>query len=79
MKQLQLKDAKANLSAVVDAAAAGEPSTITRYGKPEAVVVGYEEWLRLSNVPSFARLLMSAPEGIDAVERDPSPPRDVDL
>ena len=79
MKQIQLKDAKANLSAVVDAAAAGEPATITRHGKPEAVVVGYEEWVRLSTVPSFARLLTSAPEGIEAVERDRTPPRDVDL
>lgn len=79
MKKIQLKDAKANLSAVVDDAAAGKPATITRHGKPQAVVVGYEEWRRLSNVPSFGRLLMSAPEGIEAVERDRSPPRDVDL
>lgn len=79
MKEVQLKDAKANLSAVVDEAIAGEPTTITRHGKPKAVIVSHAEWLRLSNVPSFARLLMSAPDGIEAVERDQSPPRDVDL
>jgi antitoxin Phd len=39
-----------------------------------------QEWQRLSRVPSFGRLLMSAPEGPeDLIERDPSPLRDVDL
>ena len=61
MRQIQLKDAKATLSAVVDDAVRGEPSIITRHGKPEAVVVGFEEWERLARVPSFGRLLMSAP------------------
>jgi hypothetical protein len=37
MREVQLKDAKATLSAVVDQAARGEPSIITRHGKPEAV------------------------------------------
>ena len=37
--QDQLKDAKANLSAVVDRATQGKPSVITRHGKPEAVVL----------------------------------------
>ena len=61
MRKIQLKDAKANLSAVVDQATRGKPSVITRHGKPEAVVLGMAEWERLSNVPSFGRLLMSAP------------------
>ncbi len=61
MKEVQLKDAKANLSAVVDQALAGKPSVITRHGKPQAVIVSFAEWGRLSNVPSFGRLLMSAP------------------
>ncbi len=61
MKQLQLRDVKANLSAVVDDAVAGDPAVITRHGKPEAVIVGFKEWERLSQVPSFGRLLMSAP------------------
>lgn len=76
MKEIQLKDAKANLSAVVDDAIAGEPATITRHGKPEAVIVSYDEWLRLSNVPSFGRLLMSAPLEPEDIERDRTPPRD---
>ena len=61
MREIQLKDAKATLSSVVDDAVRGEPSVITRRGKPEAVVVGFAEWKRLANVPSFGRLLMSAP------------------
>ncbi len=65
MKEIQLRDAKATLSAVVDEAVRGEPSVITRHGKPEAVLVSFAEWQRLSNVPSFGRLLMMAPVDTD--------------
>lgn len=76
MKQVQLRDAKANLSAVVDEAVAGEPAVITRHGKPEAVILGFKEWERLSQVPSFGRLLMSAPlEPDDLPKRSRSPMR----
>jgi antitoxin Phd len=60
-KELQLKDAKATLSAVVDNAGRGQAYVITRYGRPEAVLIGYRQWKRLSRVPSFGRLLMAAP------------------
>ncbi len=60
MQQIQLRDAKATLSAVVDQARQGEPSIITRHGRPEAVILSFEEWQRLSQVPSFGRLLMEA-------------------
>lgn len=63
MRQIQLRDAKATLSAVVDDARRGKPSIITRHGRPQAVVVSVEEWERVSRVPSFGRLLMSAPIG----------------
>jgi prevent-host-death family protein len=80
MRKIQLKDAKANLSAVVDQAVRGKPSLITRHGKPEAVVLGYAEWERLSRVPSFGRLLMSAPlESSDLPERNRTPTRDSGL
>jgi antitoxin Phd len=69
MKEMQLKDVKANLSAVVDAAIAGAPSLITRHGKPAAVVVSFADWERLSNVPSFGRLLMSAPEELSRLAK----------
>jgi prevent-host-death family protein len=61
MKELQLKDAKARLSAVVDRAVAGEPTVITRHGRKEAVLVSFEEWQRTSKVPSFADLVLAFP------------------
>lgn len=78
---MQLRDAKAHLSEVVDRAERGEACLITRHGQPAAVVLGYEEWKRLSAVPSFARLLMACPieDGDVLFARDQSPPRDVDL
>jgi antitoxin Phd len=80
MRKIQLKDAKANLSAVVDKAAQGKPSVITRHGKAEAVVLGMADWNRLSRVPSFGRLLMSAPlEAGDLPPRGRAPLRDTGL
>ena len=61
MHEIQLRDAKATLSAVIDQAKQGEPSIITRRGRPEAVVLSFEEWQRLSRVPSLGRRLMEAP------------------
>jgi prevent-host-death family protein len=61
MREIQLKDAKASLSAVIDEAMRGKPAVITRHGKRQAVVVSYDEWERLSHVPTFGRLLMAAP------------------
>jgi prevent-host-death family protein len=80
MRKIQLKDAKASLSAVVDRATQGKPSVITRHGKPEAVVLGYADWERLSHVPSFGRLLMAAPldEG-DVPDRNRASLRDAGL
>lgn len=66
MKTIQLKDAKATLSAVVDEAVAGRPSLITRHGKKEAVVLSFAEYQRLSKtVPSFAELLLAFPGDAD--------------
>jgi antitoxin Phd len=80
MREIQLRDAKASLSAVVDDAVRGEPAVITRHGKKEAVVLGFEEWERLSKVPSFGRLLMAAPIAADDLpERNPTPSRDAGL
>jgi antitoxin Phd len=80
MREIQLKDAKANLSAVVDQATRGKPSLITRHGKPEAVILGFGEWQRLSSVPSFGRLLMAAPlEAGDLPKRSRAPLRDTGL
>jgi antitoxin Phd len=80
MRKVQLKDAKANLSEVVNEATRGKPSVITRHGKPEAVVLGFADWERLSRVPSFGKLLMSAPlEPGDVPRRNRAPARDAGL
>jgi prevent-host-death family protein len=63
MRKIQLRDAKAGLSALVDDAVEGRPALITRHGKPEAVILGLAEYERLSKVPSFGRVLMAAPIG----------------
>ena len=80
MREVQLREAKATLSALVEQAAHGETAVITRHGKPRAVIVGVDEWNRLRDVPSFGRLLVSAPlaEG-DLLPRDMSPSRDAAL
>jgi prevent-host-death family protein len=80
MRKIQLKDAKSNLSAVVDRATRGKPSVITRHGRPEAVVLGFADWQRLSRVPSFGRLLMSVPlEPGDVPGRNRAPIRNAGL
>ena len=80
MREIQLRDAKASLSAVVDEAMQGKPAIITRHGKRQVVVVSYEEWERLSTVPTFGRLLMAAPLTTDDLRsRNKSPLRKSDL
>jgi antitoxin Phd len=62
MKQLQLREAKTTLSAVIEAAENGEPTTITKHGRPAAVVISHAEWMRLkTKIPSFAGLLLAIP------------------
>ncbi|TVQ32820.1 MAG: type II toxin-antitoxin system Phd/YefM family antitoxin [Geminicoccaceae bacterium] len=76
MNEMQLKDAKAKLSAVVDRAVAGEPTVITRHGRKEAVLVSFDEWQRIAKVPSFAELLLAFPgEPGDIPDRSRKPAR----
>ena len=80
MRDIQLKTAKATLSAVLDEALRGEEFAITRHGRKEAVVISWDAWQRLSNVPSFGRLLASAPiDDGDLQERNRAPARDADV
>jgi prevent-host-death family protein len=79
MQHIQLRDAKAQLSAVIDAAQKGEAAVITRHGKPAAVVLGYDEWQRLSKVPSFGWLLANSPlTDEDLPPREPWESRDIE-
>jgi len=79
MNLMNLRDAKANLSAVVEAAERGEATTITKHGRPAAVVVPVElaRTMVKSPHPSFASLLMSIPSA--DFERDRTPVRDIEL
>ena len=74
MREVQLREAKATLSALVDEAAQGETAIITRHGKPRAVILGIDEWNRLRDVPSFGRLLL-----VSGLEDEDLPPRDAPL
>ena len=75
MRQVNLRDAKARFPALVKNAARGEATVITRHGKPRAVLLGIKEWDRPRNMPSFGRLLLSAPlQDGDLEPRDASPP-----
>lgn len=80
MKTMQLRDAKASLSALVDAAERGEPTTVTRHGHRAAVLVPVADADRFYERPSdsFADFLLSFPGGVD-LERDHTPMRDIDL
>ncbi len=61
MREIKFSNAKGKLSAVVKEAVRGQPTVITRHGKRQVVVVSYDEWKRLSRVPTFGRLLTLAP------------------
>jgi prevent-host-death family protein len=81
MKIIGLREAKAALSAVVEAAERGEVTTITKHGRPAAVVVPVESargLLATGPRQSFASHLMSIPSGVE-FERIPGSVRDIDL
>lgn len=80
METIQIRDAKARFSELVEAAEQGRPTTITRHGRPAAVLVSVEDAKRLyaPNAPTFADLLLSFPGGL-SIDRDSTPLREVDL
>jgi prevent-host-death family protein len=63
MREIQLREAKATLSAVVDEAVRGQPSVITRHGKPEAVVLSFEGRVGTSVAGPFLRPLADGGAG----------------
>lgn len=80
MNEVQLREAKAKLSALVEAAERGEPTTITKHGKPAAMIVPVGEANRLyrSKKKSFAEWLTSMPYPME-FERNQTPVRPVDF
>ncbi len=76
MDVIELKDAEAVLSKLVERAVAGEPTVITRGGRKEAVLVSFKEWVSIFGRPSFADLLLAFPgEPGDIPERSRRPRR----
>ena len=74
-------DAKARFSELIEKATGG-PQTITRNGKPTAVLVSIEEWKRkTSRRGTLAEFFQSAPEGFADLDitRLKSVARDIDL
>ncbi|MDR1989816.1 MAG: type II toxin-antitoxin system Phd/YefM family antitoxin [Acidobacteriaceae bacterium] len=80
MKKVQIREAKARFSALVEAAGQGRPTTITRHGQPAAVLIPVADARRIypEDRPSFADLLLAFPGEIE-IARDRSPLRKVDL
>jgi prevent-host-death family protein len=65
----QLQEAKNNLSEVVQRAMTEGPQTITRHGKPAAVVVSAEDYRRRMGRERLSRVLRACPVKGWKVER----------
>lgn len=80
LNSIQIRDAKAKFSALIEAAEHGQPTTITRHGRPAAVVIPVEDARRLypDDRPSFVDVLLSFPGG-EEFERDRTPLHELDL
>ena len=80
MKTVQIREAKAKFSALIETASKGEPVMITRHGAAVAALVPIEDAARLYQAPrvSLVDYLMSMPGELE-FPRDPSPMRDVEL
>ncbi|RUT87425.1 type II toxin-antitoxin system Phd/YefM family antitoxin [Mesorhizobium sp. M7A.T.Ca.TU.009.02.1.1] len=81
MKTVQLQQAKATLSAIVEAAGNGEPTIITENGRPAAMIGPVDEGRKLYPQDSRRNLadwLLRCPGDIE-FERNESPSRDVEF
>lgn len=82
MSKVQLRDAKARFSELVEAAAAGEYTVITKHGKEVAMLVSIEEGRQLhpeAPEPNFVEHLMKIPYPVELPEEERPRVRDVDL
>ena len=80
MRTVQLRDAKAQFSALVEAAERGEPTTVTKHGRPAAMLIPIEEARKLypEKKMTFAEWLLSIPDEIP-FERDQTQIRKVEF
>ena len=85
MKTWKLEDARNHFSEVVRRAMADEPQFVTRHGREAAVVLGVEEYRRLTAPQNLLQFLRDSPfaeaveEGELELERSRELDRDVDL
>ena len=80
MNEWPLQDAKNRLSALVNAALAGEPQLVTRRGRPAVVVLAADEYERLlrldiADAPALGELLTQIPQDDHDFERISVPAR----
>jgi len=78
-----VQDGKARFDELIDSAGR-EPQTVTKHGKPAAVVVAADEYERLRRLErletsSFAEALLAAPQGDVVITRGRATPRDVEF
>jgi prevent-host-death family protein len=80
METVQIRAAKASFSALVAAAENGQPTLVSRHGKPCAMIVPMQDGARLypTQMPNLANYLMTLPEPFET-ERDPTPLRGIDF
>lgn len=50
MSTYSLSDARANLALILNKVEAGEEITITRHGRPAAVIVGHDRWMKTARL-----------------------------
>jgi prevent-host-death family protein len=71
MNPVSIREAKAKLSAIIEAAGNGKTITVTSHGRPVAVIApfkgeeGQEERPNRSDLPSFEQALLSLPHDLD--------------
>lgn len=77
-----IAEAKAHFSRLVDRAVTDGPQTVTRNGRPTAMVVSIDEWERRTRrTGTLSEFFASAPPATAelVVDRDAGPPREPDL
>jgi prevent-host-death family protein len=80
MEILQIREAKANFSALIAAAEKGRPTVVSRHGQPCAMIVPVADGARLYplDMPNLASYLLALLEPLET-ERDTTPLRGVDF
>lgn len=72
-----VQDAKNKLSELLDTAVKDGAQTITRHGKPLAVVISAEEYAQLQPEEKLVDILRDCPVKDWQIERDSTPARDL--